>query len=65
MLLSELDFALTDDGGIEDDLHILETLYYWEIFKCMHSIIAYHQFQAQLHCERVHLVDSEKCQICS
>ena len=65
MLISELDFALSDDTEIEDDLHSLETLYYWETFRWMHSIVAYHQFQAQLHCEPVHLADSEKHHICS
>ena len=58
-LLSQLHFGLGDDSWIEDDSHIFGTLYYWDIFKLVQSLLAHLQFQAHLDVESVHLTDSE------
>jgi hypothetical protein len=58
-LLSELYFGLRDDSWIEDDSHIIGTLFYRDIFKCIQFLLADLPFQAHLNFEPVHLADSE------
>ena len=52
-LLSELYFALSNDGWIEDDSHIFRTVYYRDIFKCIQCLLAHRPFQAHLDFEPV------------
>jgi len=64
-LLSQLDFGLSDDSWIEDDSHILGTLYYSDIFKCVQFILAHLPFQAHLNFKPVCLADSENRRVYS
>jgi len=57
-LLSELDFGLGDDSWIEDDSHILGTLVYRDIFKCIQFHLAHIPLQAHLNFDPVRLADS-------
>jgi hypothetical protein len=58
-LHSELNFRLSDDSWIEDCSHIIGTLYYRDIFKCIQSLLAHHPFHAHHDFELVRLTDSE------
>ena len=58
-LLSRLDFGLGNDSWIEDHSHIFGTLYYRDIFKCIHFLLAHLPFKAHLNFELVRLADSE------
>jgi len=62
-LLSELDFVLANDSWIEDDAHIVRTLYYRDIFKCIEFLLAQLPFQVHLDFEMVRLADSGGRQI--
>ena len=64
-LLSRLDFGLGNDSSIEDHWHILGTLYYRDIFKCIQFLLAHLPFQAHLDFELVRLADSESRRIYS
>jgi len=56
-LLSEINFGLGDNSWIEDHLHILGTLYYRDIVKCIQFLLAHLPFQAHLDFEPVRLAD--------
>jgi hypothetical protein len=64
-LLSELAFRLCNDSWIEDHLHIFGTLYYRDIFICLHFLLAHLPFQAHLNFNPVHSAGCENCQIYS
>jgi hypothetical protein len=64
-LLSEINFGLGDDRGIEDHLQVFGTLFYKDIFKCIQFLLAHLPFQAHFDFERVRLADSESLQIYS
>jgi hypothetical protein len=63
--LSELDFGLGDDCWIEDDLYILRTLCYRDIFQCIQFLLAHRPGHVHLDLELVCLVDSDGRRICS
>ena len=58
-LLARLDFRLSNESWIDDHSHIIGTLYYRDIFKCVQFILALRPFQAHFHCEVVRLADWE------
>jgi hypothetical protein len=58
-LLSEVNIGLGDDCWVQDYSHILETLYYRDIFKCIHWLLAHLPCQAYLILEPVCLTDPE------
>ena len=58
-LLPELDIGLRDDCWIKGDSHVLGTLYYRDIFKCIPFLLAHLPLQAHLDFELVRLADSE------
>jgi hypothetical protein len=62
-LLSELNFALSDDSWIEDGSHIFGTLYYRDIFRCIQFILAHLPCQVHLDFELVCHAESEGCRI--
>jgi len=51
MLLSVINFWLGNDRYIEDNSHILEILYYWDIFKVIRHPLSYFTLQAALNCK--------------
>ena len=57
--LAELDFGLSDDSSIEDELHIFGTLYYSDIFQCIQFVLTLLPFQAQLDFEPVRFAPCE------
>ena len=58
-LLFTLDFGLSENNWIEDPYHIIGTLYYGDIFQCIHEVVAHPPFQAEDDVEEVCLADSE------
>jgi len=64
-LLTRLDFGLGNDSWIEDHSHIFGTLYYRDIFKCIHFLLAHLPFQVHLNFEPVRLADLESRRIYS
>ena len=64
-LLSEIDFGLGNDSWIEDHSHIFRTLYYRDISKCIHLLLANLPIQANVDFEPVCLAVSESCRIYS
>jgi len=65
MLLSELDFVLSDPSWIDDNSYIFRTLYYRDIFQCMAFLLAHLPIQTHLDFTLVYLADSEGCQMYS
>jgi hypothetical protein len=65
MILSELDFGLSDDSWIRDDSHIFGTLFYWDIFKFIQLLLGHHPFQAHHDLELLCITYSEGHQIYS
>jgi hypothetical protein len=61
MFHSELDFRLSDDSWIEDDLHTLGTLYCTDIFDFFQCLLVYLAVQGHLSSEPVHITVSEGC----
>jgi len=60
-LLSELDFGLGDNSWIEDHSHILRTLYYSDMFKCIQFLLSHHWYEAHLHVKLMLLAESGNC----
>jgi hypothetical protein len=65
MLLAQLDCGLGDDSWIEDHFHIVGTLCYTDIFKCIQFCLAHHPVKAHLNYEPVCHADSECLRIYS
>jgi hypothetical protein len=59
MLLAQLDCGLGDDSWIEDHFHIVGTLCYTDIFKCIQFCLSHHPVKAHLNYEPVCHADSE------
>jgi hypothetical protein len=62
-LHSRLYFGLGKDSWIEDHSHIFGRLYYQDIFKCIHFLLARLPFQADIDFELVRLAHSESRRI--
>ena len=64
-IISQERIAFCNESWIEDHSHIFGTLYYQDIFKCIHFHLPHLPFQAHLDLELVHLADSESRRVYS